>query len=128
MSVSILVVDDEADVAELFRQQFRREVRQGHYVMHFAQSAEEALVKLEDGVQPELIVILSDINMPGMDGLGLLQKVKAQHADLPVIMVTAYGDDERRRKASEFGAAEFVTKPVDFDLLKQQLQQLRMAS
>src|SRR5689334_7941345 len=128
MSVSILVVDDEADVAELFRQQFRREVRQGHYVMHFAQSAEEALVKLEDGVQPELIVILSDINMPGMDGLGLLQKVKAQHADLPLIMVTAYGDDERRRKASEFGAAEFVTKPVDFDLLKQQLQQLRMAS
>ena len=128
MSVSILVVDDEADVAELFRQQFRREVRQGHYVMHFAQSAEEALVKLEDGVQPELIVILSDINMPGMDGLGLLQKVKAQHADLPVIMVTAYGDDERRQTARKFGAAEFVTKPVDFDLLKQQLQQLRMAS
>jgi CheY-like chemotaxis protein len=128
MSVSILVVDDEADVAELFRQQFRREVRQGHYVMHFAQSAEEALVKLEDGVQPELIVILSDINMPGMDGLGLLQKVKAQHADLPVIMVTAYGDDERRQTARKYGAAEFVTKPVDFDLLKQQLQQLRMAS
>ncbi len=128
MSVSILVVDDEADVAELFRQQFRREVRQGHYVMHFAQSAEEALGKLEDGIRPELIVVLSDINMPGMDGLGLLQKVKAQHADLPVIMVTAYGDDERRRKASEFGASEFVTKPVDFDLLKQQLQQLRPES
>jgi len=128
MSVSILVVDDEADVAELFRQQFRREVRQGHYVMHFAQSAEEALVKLEDGVQPELIVILSDINMPGMDGLGLLRKVKEQHADLPVIMVTAYGDDERRQTARKYGAAEFVTKPVDFDLLKQQLQQLRIAS
>jgi CheY-like chemotaxis protein len=127
MSVSILVVDDEADVAELFRQQFRREVRQGHYVMHFAQSAEEALGKLEDGIRPELIVVLSDINMPGMDGLGLLQKVKAQHADLAVIMVTAYGDDERRRKASEYGASEFVTKPVDFDLLKQQLQQLRPA-
>ena len=128
MSVSILVVDDEADVAELFRQQFRREVRQGHYVMHFAQSAEEALVKLEDGVQPELIVILSDINMPGMDGLGLLRKVKEQHAHLPVIMVTAYGDDERRQTARKYGAAEFVTKPVDFDLLKQQLQQLRSAS
>jgi CheY-like chemotaxis protein len=128
MSVSILVVDDEADVAELFRQQFRREVRQGHYVMHFAQSAEEALGKLDDGVQPELIVILSDINMPGMDGLGLLQKVKEQHADLAVIMVTAYGDDERRQTARKFGAAEFVTKPVDFDLLKQQLQQLRAAS
>ena len=128
MSVSILVVDDEADVAELFRQQFRREVRQGHYVMHFAQSAEEALGKLEDGIRPELIVVLSDINMPGMDGFGLLRRVKEQHADLPVIMVTAYGDDERRQTAREFGAAEFVTKPVDFDLLKQQLQQLRSAS
>jgi CheY-like chemotaxis protein len=127
MSVSILVVDDEADVAELFRQQFRREVRQGDYVMHFAQTAEEALGKLDDGIRPELIVVLSDINMPGMDGLGLLRKVKEQHADLPVIMVTAYGDDERRRKAVEFGAAEFVTKPVDFNLLKQQLQQLRPA-
>ena len=124
MSVSILVVDDEADVADLFRQQFRREVRQGRYVIHFAQSAEEALDKLGGGIRPELIVILSDINMPGMDGLGLLRKVKEQYAYLPVIMVTAYGDDERRRKASEFGASEFVTKPVDFNLLKQQLQQL----
>jgi CheY-like chemotaxis protein len=124
MSVSILVVDDEADVAELFRQQFRREVRQGQYVIHFAQSAEEALDKLDDGIRPELIVVLSDINMPGMDGLGLLRRVKEQRADLPVIMVTAYGDDERRRKAAEFGAREFVTKPVDFIQLKQQLQQL----
>lgn len=124
MGVSILVVDDEADVAELFRQQFRREVRQGNYVIHFAQSAEEALGKLGDGIRPELIVVLSDINMPGMDGLGLLRKVKEQRADLPVIMVTAYGDDERRRQAAELGATEFVTKPVDFNLLKQQLQQL----
>ena len=97
MSVSILVVDDEADVADLFRQQFRREVRQGQYVIHFAQSAEEALDKLGDGISPELIVVYSDINMPGMDGLGLLRRVKEQHAHLPVIMVTAYGDDERRR-------------------------------
>ena len=128
MSVSILVVDDEADVADLFRQQFRREVRQGQYVIHFAQSAEEALAKLGDGIRPELIVVLSDINMPGLDGLGLLQKVKQQHAGLPVIMVTAYGDDERRRKAHEYGAAEFVTKPVDFNLLKQQLQHLPVPS
>jgi CheY-like chemotaxis protein len=127
MSVSILVVDDEADVAELFRQHFRREVRQGRYVMHFAQSAEEALAKLDGGIRPELIVILSDINMPGMDGLGLLRKVKEQRAELPVIMVTAYGDDERRRKASEYGAKEFVTKPVDFQLLKRQLQELAPA-
>ena len=124
MSVSILVVDDEADVADLFRQQFRREVRQGQYVIHFAQSAEEALDKLGDGISPELIVVYSDINMPGMDGLNLLRQVKERHAHLPVIMVTAYGDDERRRKAAEFGAREFVTKPVDFDLLKHQLQQL----
>lgn len=124
MSVSILVVDDEADVAELFRQQFRREVRQGRYVIHFAQSGEEALDKLDRGVEPELVVILSDINMPGMDGLGLLSKVREQRAELPVIMVTAYGDDERRRKAAELGAREFVTKPVDFAQLKQQLQQL----
>ena len=124
MSVSILVVDDEADVAELFRQQFRREVRRGQYVIHFAQSAEEALAMLGDGIRPELIVVLSDINMPGMDGLGLLRKLKERYTDLPVIMVTAYGDDARRRKAAEFGAAEFVTKPVDFNLLKQQLQQL----
>jgi CheY-like chemotaxis protein len=124
MSVSIMVVDDEPDVAELFRQRFRREVRQGQYVMHFAASAEEALGKLDDGVRPELIVVLSDINMPGMDGLGLLQEVKRRNAGLPVIMVTAYGDDERRRKAAEFGASEFVTKPVDFIVLKRQLQQL----
>ncbi len=124
MGVSILVVDDEADVADLFRQQFRREVRQGQYVIHFAQSAEEALNKLGDGIEPELIVVFSDINMPGMDGLGLLRKVKERHADLPVIMVTAYGDDDRRRKAAEFGAKEFVTKPVDFNLLRQQLQHL----
>jgi CheY-like chemotaxis protein len=128
MSVSVLVVDDEPDVAELFRQRFRREVRQGQYVMHFASSAEEALGRLDDGIRPELIVILSDINMPGMDGLGLLRAVKHRYAELPVIMVTAYGDDERRRKASEYGAAEFVTKPVDFDLLRQHLQQLRPPS
>jgi CheY-like chemotaxis protein len=124
MSVSILVVDDEADVAELFRQQFRREVRQGRYVIHFAKSAEEALDKLADGIRPELIVILSDINMPGMDGLALLRRIKEEHAGLPVIMVTAYGDDERRLKASQYGASDFVTKPVDFDFLKRQLQQL----
>ena len=124
MSVSILVVDDEPDVAEMFRQRFRREARQGTYVLHFAASGEQALDKLANGVRPELIVILSDINMPGMDGLTLLREVKKARPDLPVMMVTAYGDDERRRRASEYGAAEFITKPVDFELLKQQLQKL----
>jgi CheY-like chemotaxis protein len=124
MSFSILVVDDEPDVAELFRQRFRREMRQGTYVLHFAQSGEEALQQLSTGIQPQLIVILSDINMPGMDGLTLLREIKSRRPELPVMMVTAYGDDERRRTAGDYGAAEFITKPVDFDLLKQHLQSL----
>jgi CheY-like chemotaxis protein len=124
MSVSILVVDDEPDVAELFRQRFRREARQGTYVMHFATSGEDALAKLDNGIRPELIVILSDINMPGMDGLSLLREIKSRRPELPVMMVTAYGDDERRRIANEHGAAEFINKPVDFDLLKKQLLSL----
>ena len=128
MTVSILVVDDEPDVAELFRQRFRREVRQGTYAMHFAASGEQALEKLADGIEPTLIVILSDINMPGMDGLQLLTEIKKRRPDLPVMMVTAYGDDERRRRAAETGASEFLTKPVDFDQLKAQLQQLPSAA
>ena len=128
MTVSILVVDDESDVAELFRQRFRREVRQGTYAMHFANSGEEALERLASGIEPTLIVILSDINMPGMDGLMLLREIKARQPDLPVMMVTAYGDDERRRRADDLGAAEFITKPVDFDLLKAQLRELSNAA
>jgi CheY-like chemotaxis protein len=128
MSVSILVVDDEPDVADLFRQRFRHEVRDGTYVLHFAPSGEAALKMLSEGIRPELIVILSDINMPGMDGLTLLGEIKRQWPELPVIMVTAYGDEERRRVAGERGAAKFLAKPVDFDFLKQQLLQLPSAS
>ena len=127
MSVSILIVDDEADAAELFRQHFRREVRQGRYVLHFASSGEDALAKLGEGIRPQLIVILSDINMPGMDGLTLLGEIKRRWPELPVMMVTAYGDDERRRAAHEHGAAEFIAKPVDFNILKHQLEQLSAA-
>jgi CheY-like chemotaxis protein len=121
MTVSILIVDDEPDVAVLFRQQFRRE---GDYVLHFALSAQEALERLAGDIEPQLIVILSDINMPGMDGLALLREIKRRRPDIPVMMLTAYGDDERRRRAAEYGAAEFVTKPVDFDFLKGRLRQL----
>jgi CheY-like chemotaxis protein len=128
MSVSILVVDDEPDVADLFRQRFRREARQGTYVMHFAASGVEALDWLAGEIQPPLVAILSDINMPGMDGLELLGEIKQRHPNLPVMMVTAYGDDERRRRARELGAFEFITKPVDFDHLKQQLRQLPVAA
>ena len=128
MSFSILVVDDEPDVAEMFRQRFRREARQGTYVLHFAGSGEEALQMLAHEIEPQLIVLLSDINMPGMDGLTLLRETKARHPQLPVMMVTAYGDDERRRHAAEAGALQFLTKPVDFDFLKEQLRQLPGAS
>ena len=128
MSVSILVVDDEPDVALLFRQRFRREVREGTYVMHFANSGEMALERLETGIEPTLIVILSDINMPGMDGLNLLEAIKSRFPNIPVMMVTAYGDDERRRRADELGAFEFITKPVDFDHLKGQLRQFSAPS
>ena len=124
MSVSILIVDDEPDMADLFRQRFRRETREGTYVLHFALSAQEALDRLDTGIEPQLIVILSDINMPGMDGLALLREIKRMRPDIPVMMVTAYGDEERRERASEYGAAEFITKPVDFDFLKGQLRQL----
>jgi two-component system, response regulator, stage 0 sporulation protein F len=123
MSFSILIVDDEPDIADLFRQRFRREVRQGQYVLHFAVSGEEALQRLAE-IRPELIVILSDINMPGMDGLELLRELRGLRPELPVLMVTAYGDDERRHRADELGAAAFLTKPVDFDQLKLQLIEL----
>ena len=126
MSVSVLTVDDETDVADLFRQHFRHEVRQGQYVLHFACSAEDALDKLAGGIEPPLIVILSDINMPGMDELSLLREIKGRRPDLPVIIVTTYGDDERRRRASEYGAAEFIAKPVDFNFLKAQLRRLSL--
>lgn len=124
MSKSILVVDDEPDVAELFRQRFRRETRQGTYVLHYAASGAEALDRLAGEIEPTLLAVLSDVNLPGMDGLQLLGEIKQRFPDLPVVMVTAYGDDERRRQAAEYGAAEFLTKPVDFERLKAQLRQL----
>jgi CheY-like chemotaxis protein len=128
MSPSILVVDDEPDVAELFRQRFRCEARQGTYVLHFAASGQEALERLAEEIKPELMVVLSDINMPGMDGLTLLGEVKRRFPDLPVMLITAYGDDERRRRADELGAADFLAKPVNFEQLKAQLRQLPTAA
>jgi len=117
MVVSILVVDDEADVAELFRQRFRREARQGTYVLHFANSGDEALSLLDNTIEPDLLAVLSDINMPGMDGLQLLGAIKQRFPTLPVMMVTAYGDDERRRRANALGAAEFLAKSRSISML-----------
>ena len=128
MSVSILIVDDEPDVADLFRQRFRHDARQGTYVMHFAASGAEALDRLAGEIQPTLIAVLIDINMPGMDGLELLAAIKQRFPNLPVMMVTAYGDNDRRCRARELGAFEFLPKPVDFDQLKAQLRQLPAAT
>ena len=124
MSVSIMVVDDEPDVVELFKRRFRRELRRGDYAMYFAESGEEALKQLTSGIQPEVMLILSDINMPGMSGFDLLSEAKALWPDLPVAMITAYGDDESRRRALEAGATDFLTKPVDFDELKSKISEM----
>jgi CheY-like chemotaxis protein len=97
------------------------------YVLHYATSGAEALDRLAGEIEPTLVAVLSDINMPGMDRLELLGEIKRRLPDLPVMMVTAYGDDERRRQAAAYGAAEFLTKPVDFEYLKAQLRQLRSA-
>jgi CheY-like chemotaxis protein len=118
VSFSVLVVDDEPDMVELFRRRFRRELRNGDYVMHFALSGDEALQLLAETIEPELMLILSDINMPGMSGLDLLERTKKIHPELPVIMITAYGDQERRSRAFDIGAMDFLAKPIDFDQLK----------
>jgi CheY-like chemotaxis protein len=115
-------LDDEPDVAELFRQRFRRETRQGNYVLHYAVSGAEALDRLAGDIEPALAAVLFDMNMPGMDGLQLLGEIKRRFPELPVMMVTAYGDDERRRRAAAYGAADFLAKPVDFERLKAQLR------
>ena len=121
MSVYILVVDDEPDVEALFRQQFRRELRAGRFLMEFAPSAPAALERAAELRDPSLVLILSDINMPGMSGLEMLPQVRASRPDVPVIMITAYGDAETERKAIERGAEGLLTKPIDFAQLRQKI-------
>ena len=122
MSLLILVVDDEPDVELLFRQQFRRDLRAERFTMQFAQSAPAALQAISDAAGASLILILSDINMPGMSGLELLPKAKAVRPDVPVIMITAYGDAETKRKALERGADALLTKPIDFIALRGEIE------
>jgi CheY-like chemotaxis protein len=121
MSLLILVVDDEADVEVLFRQQFRRDLRASRFRMDFAQSAPIALQRIANAAGVSLILILSDINMPGMNGLELLPKAKTLRPDVPVIMITAYGDAETKRKAFENGAEALLTKPIDFAELRNEI-------
>ena len=121
MNVLVLVVDDEPDVEALFRQQFRRDLRAQRFIMDFANSGSDALARIASTIEQSLILILSDINMPGMTGLEMLPKVKEMRPDVPVIMITAYGDPETRRKAIEGGATGLLTKPIDFTLLRQEI-------
>ena len=121
MSVFILIVDDEPDVEALFRQQFRRELRAGRFAMEFAQSAPMALRRITNADEESLILILSDVNMLGMSGLELLPKAKAIRPDVPIIMITAYGDAETKRRALENGAEALLTKPIDFGALRNEI-------
>ena len=121
MSVYILVVDDEPDVEALFRQQFRRDLKAERFKMEFAPSAHDALLRAAEIKEPSLVLILSDINMPGMSGLEMLPKVRAERPEVPVIMITAYGDAETRRKAIERGAVGLLTKPIDFSLVRHEI-------
>ena len=121
MKLLVLVVDDEPDVEMLFRQQFRHDLRAGRFAMEFAQSGDQALQRIADQRDVSIILILSDINMPGMTGLELLPKAKAARPDVPVIMITAYGDAETQRKALESGAEALFTKPIDFRALRSEI-------
>ena len=123
--MKILVVDDEKDIQPLFEQRFRKEIKTGELNFEFAFSGEEALKYLEN-FSHEAVLILSDINMPGMSGLELLEKIKQKHHSPPpvVVMITAYGDEENYKKAMELGADDFVTKPVDFNILKERIKSI----
>ncbi|MEP7251465.1 MAG: response regulator [Ginsengibacter sp.] len=120
--MNVLVVDDEKDMETLFQQRFRKEIREKRIDFFFASSGEEALYYLEKH-NHEAVLILSDINMPGMSGLQLLKMIKQKFENPPpvVMMITAYGDDENYKQAMSLGADDFLTKPIDFSLLKEKL-------
>jgi two-component system, chemotaxis family, chemotaxis protein CheY len=123
--MKILVVDDEEDIKQLFEQRFRKEIRSGEFEFVFSFSALDA-IKYLDRVQHEVVLILSDINMPGMSGFELLSEIKRKFKDPPpiVMMITAYGDEDKHRHSIELGADDFLTKPIDFNLLKEKLKSL----
>jgi CheY-like chemotaxis protein len=123
LSTYIVVVDDEPDVEGMFRQHFRRDLRSGRFVMEFALSAAAALEKVKAIPDPSLILILLDVNMPGMTGLEMHPKVKAERPNVPVIMITAYGDETTRKRATELGAAGLLPKPIDFGALRQEIDE-----
>ncbi len=123
--IKVLVVDDERDVKELFLQRFRREIKEGLLMLHFAFSAEEALDFLHTATAADIVLILSDINMPGMNGLELLRILKEEYSHLHVCMITAYDDKEYHDKAMNYGAEDYLTKPIDFQKLKSKILSIK---
>ena len=117
----VLIVDDEEDVELLFRQRFRHDLKAGRFVMEFAQSASAALQRIANVGSASLILILSDINMPGMNGLELLKQIKERYPQLKVYMITAYGDEDSHRRAVEYGCDDYLTKPIDFSVLRNRI-------
>ncbi|NER46204.1 MAG: response regulator [Symploca sp. SIO1A3] len=117
----IMVVDDEQDVQLLYRQKFRKELKKGTIEIHFVLSAKEALEYLHAQGSDNLLLILSDINMPGMNGLELLKIIKESYEHIKVFMITAYGDDENYQLAMEYGADDYLHKPVEFGMLKEKI-------
>ena len=122
MALRILIVDDEADVELLFRQRMRKAIREGLLQLEFAFSGEEAIQRLNSTEHTDIALILSDINMPGMSGYELLEKIKSAHPSMKVVMVTAYGDEQYREKARQLGADDFITKPIDFRQIEDIIQ------
>ncbi len=119
--IKMLIVDDEHDVEILFKQRFRKEIKSGDVELNFAFSGDDALTYLHSLNPFDLVVVLSDINMPGMTGLELLKIIKSEYKELRVMMITAYGDESNYRNAISIGADDFMTKPVDFSELKEKI-------
>ncbi len=122
--MKFLIVDDERDVEMLFRQKFRKEIKSGQLELVFAFSGQEALEILRSHEPPDVMYVFSDINMPGMTGLELLELVKIEFPEVKVSMISAYGDTENYDRAMNSGAKEFFTKPIDFDVLKKEINSI----
>lgn len=119
--MKVLVVDDEHDVQILFQQRFRKEIRGGKIDFRFAFSGEEGLQYLEENGTTDLVLILSDINMPGMNGIEMLKRIKDKYVDTKVIMITAYGNEEYRRQADQYGCEDYIIKPIDFEEVRERI-------
>ena len=126
--MNILIIDDEKDVKRLFEQRFRREIKSGEVQLFFAHTSEEALAFLDQEDLPDLKMILSDINIPSINGLDLLQLIRPKFPEITIYMITAYGNEEYKAKAKAYGADEYYTKPINFRALKDQLMKLELAA